>query len=80
MQRRIAARAPLLQRPSTTEKSVAAGIVGHRVHDPAAAARVIKRLGFTIRLLRDQPTLGKEVEELASKAPRQLVFFRREDV
>jgi len=33
-------------------------------HDPAAAARVSKRLGRTIRLLRDQPALGKEVEEL----------------
>lgn len=33
-------------------------------HDPAAAARVGKRLGRTIRLLRDQPALGKEVEEL----------------
>jgi toxin ParE1/3/4 len=34
------------------------------VHDPAAAARVSKRLGRTIRLLRDQPALGKEVQEL----------------
>ena len=33
-------------------------------HDPAAAARVSKRLGRTLRLLRDQPALGKEVEEL----------------
>ncbi len=37
-------------------------------HDPAAAARVSKRLGRTIRLLRDQPALGpplgKAVEEL----------------
>jgi plasmid stabilization system protein ParE len=33
-------------------------------HDPAAAARVGKRLGRTIRLLRDQPALGKEVEAL----------------
>ena len=33
-------------------------------HDPLAAARVGKRLGRTIRLLRDQPALGKEVEEL----------------
>ncbi len=33
-------------------------------HDPAAAARVSKRLGRTIRLLRDQPTLGKGVDEL----------------
>jgi toxin ParE1/3/4 len=31
-------------------------------HDPAAAARIGKRLGRTIRLLRDQPALGKEVE------------------
>jgi len=31
-------------------------------HDPAAAARVSKRLGRTIRLLRDQPALGKEIE------------------
>jgi toxin ParE1/3/4 len=30
--------------------------------DPAAATRVGKRLGRTIRLLRDQPALGKEVE------------------
>jgi plasmid stabilization system protein ParE len=40
-------------------------------HDPAAAARVSKRLGRTIRLLRDQPALGKSVEELAEV--RQLV-------
>ena len=33
-------------------------------HDPAAAARVSKRLGRTIRLLRDQPALGKGVEAL----------------
>jgi plasmid stabilization system protein ParE len=33
-------------------------------HDPAAAARVRKRLGRTIRLLRDQPALGKSVEAL----------------
>ena len=33
-------------------------------HDPAAAARVSQRLGRTIRLLRDQPALGKAVEEL----------------
>jgi len=33
-------------------------------HDPAAAARVSKRLGRAIRLLRGQPALGKEVEEL----------------
>lgn len=33
-------------------------------HDPAAAARVSKRLGRTIRLLRDQPSLGKGVEDL----------------
>jgi plasmid stabilization system protein ParE len=33
-------------------------------HDPATAARVSKRLGRAIRLLRDQPALGKEVEEL----------------
>ncbi|WP_386115373.1 type II toxin-antitoxin system RelE/ParE family toxin [Thiohalocapsa marina] len=33
-------------------------------NDPAAAARVSKRLGRTIRLLRDQPALGKGVEEL----------------
>ncbi len=33
-------------------------------HDPAAAARVSKRLGRTIRLLRDQPALGRSVEEL----------------
>ncbi|WP_369665617.1 type II toxin-antitoxin system RelE/ParE family toxin [Thioalkalicoccus limnaeus] len=32
-------------------------------HDPAAAARVSKRLTRTIRLLRDQPALGKEVQE-----------------
>lgn len=40
-------------------------------HDPAAAARVSKRLGRTIRLLRDQPALVKSVEELAEV--RQLV-------
>ena len=40
-------------------------------HDAAAAARVSKRLGRTIRLLRDQPALGKSVEELAEV--RQLV-------
>jgi plasmid stabilization system protein ParE len=40
-------------------------------HDPAAAARVSKRLGRTNRLLRDQPALGKSVEELAEV--RQLV-------
>jgi len=33
-------------------------------HDPAAAGRVSKRLGRTIRLLRGQPALGKEVEAL----------------
>jgi len=33
-------------------------------HDPRAAARVSKRLGRTIRLLRDQPALGQPVEEL----------------
>lgn len=34
-------------------------------HDPAAAAaRVNKRLGRTIRLLRSQPALGKSVDEL----------------
>lgn len=33
-------------------------------HDPAAAARVSKRLGRTIRLLRDQPALGTGVEGL----------------
>ena len=33
-------------------------------HDPVAAARVSKRLGRTIRLLRDQPALGKEVEQM----------------
>ena len=33
-------------------------------HDPAAAARVSKRLGRTIRLLRERPALGKGVEEL----------------
>lgn len=33
-------------------------------HDSAAAALVSKRLGRTIRLLRDQPALGKGVEEL----------------
>jgi toxin ParE1/3/4 len=32
--------------------------------DPRAAARVSKRLGRTIRLLRDQPGLGRAVEEL----------------
>jgi toxin ParE1/3/4 len=33
-------------------------------HNPAAAAGVSKRLGHTIRLLRDQPALGKSVEEV----------------
>jgi plasmid stabilization system protein ParE len=33
-------------------------------HDPAAAQRAGKRLGRTIRLLRDQPALGKVVEDL----------------
>ena len=33
-------------------------------HDPAAATRVSQRLGKTIRPLRDQPALGREVEEL----------------
>jgi toxin ParE1/3/4 len=33
-------------------------------HDPCAAARVSKRLGRTIRLLRDHPGLGQAVEEL----------------
>jgi plasmid stabilization system protein ParE len=33
-------------------------------HDPAAAARVGKRLGRTIRLIPDQPALGKEVGDL----------------
>lgn len=32
-------------------------------YDPDAAARVSKRLGRTIRLLRDQPELGRPVEE-----------------
>jgi len=35
-------------------------------HDPSAAARVAKRLGRTLRLLRDQPELGRAVEDLAS--------------
>jgi toxin ParE1/3/4 len=34
-------------------------------HDPRAAARVGKRLGRTIRLLRDQPGLGRALEELS---------------
>ena len=34
------------------------------LHDPSAASRVAKRLGRTIRLLRDQPGLGQAVEEL----------------
>ena len=34
-------------------------------HDPAAAARISKRLGRTIRLLRDQPAFGKCVEGLS---------------
>lgn len=33
-------------------------------HDPRAAAKVSKRLGRTIRLLRDQPGLGQAVDEL----------------
>jgi plasmid stabilization system protein ParE len=33
-------------------------------HDPQAAVRVSKRLGRTIRLLRDHPGLGQAVEEL----------------
>jgi plasmid stabilization system protein ParE len=33
-------------------------------HDPRAADRVGKRLGRTIRLLRDQPALGQTVDEL----------------
>jgi plasmid stabilization system protein ParE len=33
-------------------------------HDPQAAARVSKRLGRTIRLLRDHPGLGQAVEAL----------------
>lgn len=33
-------------------------------HDPAAAARVGQRLGRTIRLLRDQPALGRAVDAL----------------
>ena len=33
-------------------------------HDPRAAARFGKRLGRTMRLLRDQPGLGQAVEDL----------------
>ena len=41
-------------------------------HDLAAAARVSQRLGRTIRLLRNQPTLGKGVEDLPAGV-RELV-------
>jgi plasmid stabilization system protein ParE len=34
------------------------------IHDPAASARISKRIGRTIRLLQDQPALGKGVEGL----------------
>lgn len=33
-------------------------------HDPAAASRVGQRLVRTVRLLRDQPSLGKPVDDL----------------